>query len=59
MSETGNVVSKGGVDAILGKDTIEKIVPPKSTRTFEVNDGIIGEEAATANFDIVSWREIP
>ena len=58
-SETGNIVSKGGVDGLVGKDTIEKIVPSKSTRTFEVNDGFIGDEAHSGGFEIVSWREIP
>lgn len=58
-SETGNVVGRGGAGGLLGKDTIEKIVPPKSTRTFEVNDGFINSEAETASFEIVSWREIP
>jgi hypothetical protein len=57
-SETGNVVSKGGTDGLLGKDTIEKIVPPKSTRTFEVNDGFVSDEAERAGFEIVDWRVI-
>jgi len=57
-SETKNIVGKGGVDALLGKDTIQKSVPPKSTRTFEVNDGFISDEAQTANFELVSWRII-
>lgn len=57
-SETGNVVSRGGTKGLLGKDTIEKIVPPKSSRSFEVNDGFIGDEATTANFQLESWRVI-
>ena len=57
-SETHNVVSRGGTKGILGKDTIEKIVPPKSTRTFEVNDGFVSDEAHSADFQIVSWRVI-
>lgn len=59
VSETGNIVSKGGVDGLLGKDTIEKIVPAKKTRTFDVNDGFVSEEAHTAGFELVSWRVVP
>jgi hypothetical protein len=58
LSESGNVVAKGGVDSLLGKDTIEKIVPAKKSRTFEVNDGFISDEAERADFQIVTWREI-
>lgn len=57
-SETGNIVSKGGTKGLLGKDTIEKVVPPKSTRTFEVNDGFVSDEADTASFVLESWRII-
>ncbi len=46
------------MDGLLGKDTIEKVVPPKSSRTFEVNDGFVSDEAETGNFEIVSWREV-
>lgn len=59
FSETGNKVGRGGVDGLIGKDTIEKIVPAKKTRTFEVNDGFVSDEAETAGFEIVSWREVP
>lgn len=58
LSETENVVGKGGTRGILGKDTIEKVVPPKSTRTFEVNDGFVSDEAHTASFELESWRII-
>jgi len=58
FSESGNKVASGGVDSLIGKDTIEKIVPPKSKRTFEVNDGFISDEANTATFQLVSWRVI-
>ena len=58
ISESGNTVGKGGIDSLLGKDTIEKIVPAKKSRTFEVNDGFINDEADRADFQIVSWREI-
>lgn len=57
-SETKNIVSKGGSKGLLGKDTIEKIVPPKSTKTFDVNDGFISDEAHTADFQIESWRVV-
>ena len=59
FSESRNKVTSGGVDALLGKDTIQKVVPPKSSRTFEVNDGFVSDEAVTADFQIVSWQEIP
>jgi len=55
-SETKNVVSKGGTKGLVGKDTIEKIVPPKSTKTFDVNDGFVGDEAHTAELKLESWR---
>lgn len=58
FSETNNLVGRGGTKGILGKDTIEKIVPAKSTRTFEVNDGFVSDEAVTANFTLESWRII-
>jgi hypothetical protein len=57
-SESGNIVTRGGTDALLGKDTIQKVIPPKQTRTFEVNDGFISDEANTASFEVVSWREV-
>lgn len=58
-SETGNIVSRGGTDALLGKDTIQKVIPPKSSRTVEVNDGFVSDEAHKANFELVSWRDVP
>ena len=58
FSETKNKVGQGGVDGLIGKDTIEKIVPPKSKRTFEVNDGFVSDEAHTGSFELVSWRII-
>jgi hypothetical protein len=57
-SETKNVVSKGGTKGLVGKDTIEKIVPPKSTKTFDVNDGFVSDEAHTAELKLESWRII-
>lgn len=56
FSETKNVVSKGGTKGLVGKDTIEKIVPPKSTKTFDVNDGFVSDEAHTADLKLESWR---
>lgn len=57
-SETKNIVGKGGTKGLVGKDTIQKIVPPKTTKTFEVNDGFISDEAVSASFEIESWRVI-
>jgi len=57
-SETGNTVGSGGVDSLLGKDTIQKILPGLSSRTFEVNDGFISDEAVRAGFEITDCREI-
>ena len=56
FSETRNNVGKGGVDSLLGKDTIQKVIKPGQTRTLEVNDGFVHSEAETANFELVSWR---
>lgn len=58
FSETGNKVSSGGVDGLVGKDTIEKLVEPGKKRTFEVNDGFVSDEAHTATFSVVSWEII-
>lgn len=57
-SETGNLVDQGGTAGVLGKDTIQKIVPPKKARTFEVNDGFVHSEAVRGNFEVVSWRKL-
>jgi hypothetical protein len=58
FSETKNSVGKGGTKGILGKDIIQKVVPPKSTKTFEVNDGFVIDDAVSAEFLIESWRVI-
>lgn len=55
-SETGNQVDRGGVDALLDKNTVQKVIPPKSTRTIEINDGFTHSEAHRAGFELVSWR---
>jgi len=52
-SETGNLVDKGGVDSPLDKKIIQKVIPPKSTRTIEVNDGFTHSEAHRATFELV------
>ena len=58
-SETNDKVRSGGVDGLIGKDTIEKVVPAKGQRQFEVNDGFVSDEANTGDFKILSWREVP
>lgn len=55
-SETGNLVDKGGIDSPLGGKIIQRVIPPKSTRTIEINDGFTRSEAHRANFELVSWR---
>lgn len=57
-SETGNLVDKGGVDSILDKKVVQKVVPPNSTRTIEINDGFLHSEAHRATFDLVGCRFI-
>lgn len=52
-SETGTVVDKGGVDSILDKKLVQKVIPPKSTRTLEINDGFTHSQAHRAAFEIV------
>ncbi|MEP7340141.1 MAG: zinc ribbon domain-containing protein [Acidobacteriota bacterium] len=52
-SETGAVVDKGGVDSPINKKIIQKVIPPNSTRTIEVNDGFTHSEAHTAKFELV------
>jgi hypothetical protein len=52
----GTTVRRGGVDGLGGKDTIQKVVPPNSTVTIEVDDGFVDEKAVAAGFNIVSWR---
>ncbi|MBI4472288.1 MAG: hypothetical protein HY646_06440, partial [Acidobacteria bacterium] len=58
-SETGNVVSKGGVDSLLNPGIIQKVIPPGASRTIEVNDGFIHSEAHRASFEIVGWDFVP
>jgi len=55
-SETGNIVDKGGIDSPLDKKIIQKVIPPKSTRTIEVNDGFTHREAHRAGFELVKWE---
>jgi hypothetical protein len=55
-SETGVVVDKGGIDSLLDKKVIQKVVPPKSTRTIEVNDGFIHSESHRASFQLVDCQ---
>jgi len=50
-SETGNRVGKS--DGV-----IQKIIPPRSTRTFEVNDGAVHSQAARGKFNVTNWRVI-
>jgi hypothetical protein len=55
-SETGNVLGKGGVDSALAKKIVQKVIPPKATRTVEIEDGITHPEVHRAHFQLVSWR---
>lgn len=55
-AETGTVVSKGGIDSPLAPGIIHRVIPASSTRTLEVNDGFIPNEAHKANFEVVSWE---
>lgn len=55
-SETGNLVDKGGIDSLLDKKIIQKVIPAKSTRTIEVNDGFVHSEAHRAQFQIVDCK---
>lgn len=56
-SETNNVVDKGGVEALADR-TIQKVIEPKKTRTIEINDGFLHEQAAKATFELVSYEVI-
>lgn len=58
-AETGAVVDKGGVDSLISKDTLQKVIKPGQTRTIEVNDGFINDESDTATFEVVSWEHVP
>lgn len=60
LSETGGVVDKGGVDAALtgSQRMIQRVIPPKSSRTLEVNDGFINKEAHRARFELVDWEHV-
>jgi len=55
-SETGNVVDKGGIDSPLDKKIIQRVIPAKSTRTVEVNDGFVHSEGVRARFELVDCR---
>lgn len=56
FSETGNLVDKGGVDSLLHRAPIQKVIPPDSTRTIEVDDGFLNKEAHKASFALVAWE---
>lgn len=51
-SETNNLVDSG-------RGTIQKLIKPGQTRTFEVNDGFLHKEAAGAYFVVKGARVIP
>ena len=57
-AETGSEVDKGGTDSLLGKDTLQKVIKPGETRTIEVNDGFVHDEAVSASFSVVSWEYV-
>jgi tetratricopeptide (TPR) repeat protein len=48
--------SESGNDVGSGSGTIQKVIEPGATRTFEVNDGFIQSEAARASFVVKKWR---
>jgi hypothetical protein len=48
-AETGNKVSSGS-------GLIQKVIPPNSQRTLEINDGFISKEAYKAGFEITKWE---
>jgi len=41
-------VDAGGVDALLSKGLIQKVIEPYQKRTIEVNDGFLNSEAHTS-----------
>ena len=58
FAETGAKVDAGGVDALLGKGLIQKVIPPHQKRTLEINDGFVNNEAHTGKFEVVAWEFI-
>lgn len=53
-SETGGEVDKGGSAGLLGRSkTVQKVIPPKSSRTVEINDGFTHSQAHRADFRVV------
>jgi hypothetical protein len=57
-AETGDVVDRGGNAAILGDYTIRKVIDPGQTRTIEINDGFVNQEAFNGHFQVVSCEYI-
>jgi hypothetical protein len=57
-SETGGLVDKGGVDTplIAESKTVQKVIPPKGSRTIEINDCFVNKEANRAKFELVAWE---
>jgi hypothetical protein len=55
-AETGDVVDRGGTDSLMSKDTLQKVIKPGETRTLEINDGFVNQEAHQASFAVVSWE---
>lgn len=56
FSETGAQVDKGGEAGVLGGKPVQKVIPAKSTRTIEINDGFTHSEAHRASFELVGWE---
>ena len=57
-AETGAQVDKGGVDSILSKGLIQRVIGPRQKRTIEINDGFVNQEAVRGSFSVVSWEYI-
>jgi hypothetical protein len=58
FAETGKQIDQGGVDALLGEYTIQKVIEPNSTRTLEITDGFIKKDVARGTFELVFWEKI-
>lgn len=58
FAETGEIVTRGGSQSWLGNQLIRRVIPAHSTRTLEINDGFVSDEAVSARFLLASWENM-
>ncbi len=57
LDETGAVVDRCGIES-FGDNEIRKVIPPRKSRTLEINDCFVHHESHKANFALVDWQYV-